>query len=107
MATPANPMTLGNIGPLLDNHPIDASAPCRIDFGGTLDISSFHYPLRHLAPSTVNIALDRRTTVNLRPITESVMLLGFLGLMAVLVIGVGRRVGYAAMGAGLVPVAVG
>ncbi|MBC2712639.1 MAG: galactokinase [Desulfosarcina sp.] len=60
---------LGNIGPLLDNHPIDASAPCRIDFGGTLDISSFHYPLRHLVPSTVNIALDRRTTVTLRPTT--------------------------------------
>ena len=67
MPTPTNETTLGNIGPLLDNHPIDASAPCRIDFGGTLDISSFHYPLRHLAPSTVNIALDRRTTVNLRP----------------------------------------
>lgn len=69
MATRTNAMTLGNIGPLLDSHPIDASAPCRIDFGGTLDISSFHYPLRHLAPSTVNIALDRRTAVNLRPIT--------------------------------------
>ncbi len=70
MATPANPMTLGNIGPLLDNDPIDASAPCRIDVGGTLDISSFHYPLRHLAPSTVNIALDRRTTASLRPTTD-------------------------------------
>ena len=69
MASRTNTMTLGNIGPLLDRHPIDASAPCRIDFGGTLDISSFHYPLRHLAPSTVNIALDRRTAVNLRPIT--------------------------------------
>jgi D-glycero-alpha-D-manno-heptose-7-phosphate kinase len=67
MATLANDLTLGDIGPLLDSHPIDASAPCRIDFGGTLDISSFHYPLRHLAPSTVNIALDRRTTVSLRP----------------------------------------
>jgi D-glycero-alpha-D-manno-heptose-7-phosphate kinase len=58
---------LGDIGPLLDPHPIHASAPCRVDFGGTLDISSFHYPLRHLAPSTVNIALDLRTTVSLRP----------------------------------------
>ena len=70
MATPVKPMTLGNIGPLLDNHPIDASAPCRIDFGGTLDISSFHYPLRHLAPSTVNIALDRRTSASLRPTAD-------------------------------------
>ncbi len=41
------------------------------------------------------------------PITESLILLGFMALMALLVIGVGRRVGYVAMGAGLVPVAVG
>ena len=67
----ANELQLGNIESLLDgSHPIDASAPCRIDFGGTLDISSFHYPLRHMAPSTVNIALDRRTTVSLRPTTD-------------------------------------
>lgn len=58
-------MTLGNIEALLNHHPIDASAPCRIDFGGTLDISGIHYPLRHLAPSTVNIALDLRTAVTL------------------------------------------
>jgi D-glycero-alpha-D-manno-heptose-7-phosphate kinase len=69
MAPLANNLNLGNIGPLLDSHPIDASAPCRIDVGGTLDISSFHFPLRHLAPSTVNIALDRRTTVRLHPHT--------------------------------------
>jgi D-glycero-alpha-D-manno-heptose-7-phosphate kinase len=60
-------MTLGNIGNLLEEKPIMASAPCRIDFGGTLDISSFHYPLRHLKPTTVNLALDRRTTVSLTP----------------------------------------
>ena len=70
MVTRANDLTLGNIGTLLDNHPIVASAPCRIDFGGTLDISSLHYPLRHLVPSTVNIALDRRTTASLRPSTD-------------------------------------
>jgi D-glycero-alpha-D-manno-heptose-7-phosphate kinase len=60
-------MKLGNIGNLLEEKPIIASAPCRIDFGGTLDISSFHYPLRHLSPTTVNLALDRRTTVSLKP----------------------------------------
>jgi D-glycero-alpha-D-manno-heptose-7-phosphate kinase len=60
-------MKLGNIGNLLEEKPIMASAPCRIDFGGTLDISSFHYPLRHLKPTTVNLALDRRTTVGLTP----------------------------------------
>jgi D-glycero-alpha-D-manno-heptose-7-phosphate kinase len=67
MSTQASDFQLGEIGPLLGNHLIEASAPCRIDFGGTLDISSFHYPLRHLVPSTVNIALDRRTTIRLRP----------------------------------------
>jgi D-glycero-alpha-D-manno-heptose-7-phosphate kinase len=67
MPTQPNNSPLGNLGPLLADHPVDASAPCRIDFGGTLDINTFHYPLRHLAPATVNIALDRRTTVSLRP----------------------------------------
>lgn len=60
-------MQLGNISDLLAEREITASAPCRIDFGGTLDISTFHYPLRHLMPATVNIALDRRTTVRLKP----------------------------------------
>ena len=41
------------------------------------------------------------------PVTDALMLVGFLVFMAALVIGVGRRVGYVAMGAGLVPVAVG
>jgi len=40
-------------------------------------------------------------------VVDTLMLLGFLGLMVVLVVGVGRRVGYAAVGAGLVPVSVG
>ena len=44
---------------------------------------------------------------DVHPVMDTVMLLGFLLLMAVLVVGVGRRVGYAPMGAGLVPVAVG
>ncbi len=63
-------MALGHIGSLLKNDPICVSAPCRIDFGGTLDISTFHYPLRHLKPATVNIALDRRTSVSLHPFDE-------------------------------------
>lgn len=52
---------------ILESHAVEASAPCRIDMGGTLDISSFYYPLRHLAPCTFNIALDMRTTVRLLP----------------------------------------
>ena len=59
--------TLGNIAEPLARQTATASAPCRIDFGGTLDITTFHYPLRRLKPATVNIALDRRTSVTLHP----------------------------------------
>ena len=58
-------MKLGNIHKILQDSPITTSAPCRIDFGGTLDISSLHYPLRRMQPATVNLALDMRTTVRL------------------------------------------
>ena len=51
----------------LESEPIEASAPCRIDMGGTLDISTFSYPLRYLAPCTFNIALGLRTRVRLQP----------------------------------------
>jgi len=59
-------MKLGNLTPILDNQTITTSAPCRVDFGGTLDIGSFHYPLRHRRPLTVNLALDLRTEVHLQ-----------------------------------------
>jgi D-glycero-alpha-D-manno-heptose-7-phosphate kinase len=52
---------------LLESKPIEASAPCRIDMGGTLDIPTFYYPLRHLSPCTFNIALELRTRVRLLP----------------------------------------
>ena len=52
---------------LLESKPIEASAPCRIDMGGTLDIPTFYYPLQHLAPCTFNIALELRTRVRLLP----------------------------------------
>lgn len=54
---------------LLEDGPVRASAPCRIDMGGTLDLGTFHYPLRHLAPCTVNIALNLKTRVTLVPHT--------------------------------------
>lgn len=54
----------------LELHPVTVSAPCRIDFGGTLDISSFFFPLRNLMPTTFNIALSMRTRVTLSPWTE-------------------------------------
>jgi D-glycero-alpha-D-manno-heptose-7-phosphate kinase len=55
---------------LFKKLPIEASAPCRIDMGGTLDISTFYYPLRHLSPCTFNIAIGLRTRVKLLPHTR-------------------------------------
>lgn len=55
---------------ILETEDITASAPCRIDMGGTLDISTFHYPLRHLDPCTFNMAVDLRTSVRIIPYHE-------------------------------------
>ena len=52
---------------LEENGPVRASAPVRIDLGGTLDISTLNYPLRHLKPETFNAAVGLRTGVQLRP----------------------------------------
>lgn len=41
--------------------------------GGTLDIPTFYYPLRHLDPCTFNIALGLRTRVRLLPYTKGVI----------------------------------
>ena len=49
----------------LADDAVEASAPCRIDMGGTLDLSTFYLHLRHLKPCTFNIALDMRTTVKI------------------------------------------
>ena len=56
-----------NFKAILENQPISASVPCRIDLGGTLDISTFFLPLAHLNPATFNISLNMRTTVTLLP----------------------------------------
>ena len=52
---------------ILKTESIEASAPCRMDMGGTLDISSFYYPLSYLNPCTFNIALAMRTRVQIVP----------------------------------------
>jgi D-glycero-alpha-D-manno-heptose-7-phosphate kinase len=52
---------------ILEKKPITASAPCRIDMGGTLDLATFYLPLRHWQPCTFNIAVNHRTTVTLLP----------------------------------------
>ena len=58
---------MGDWQKILEAQPVETSAPCRIDMGGTLDISTFYYPLRHLHPCTVNMAIDLRTRVRLWP----------------------------------------
>jgi len=52
---------LMNFREILKQGPVDASAPCRIDMGGTLDLSTFYLPLQHLRPCTFNVALELRT----------------------------------------------
>jgi D-glycero-alpha-D-manno-heptose-7-phosphate kinase len=56
-----------NYQKILQSAPIEASAPCRIDMGGTLDIKTFHLPLRRLNPCTVNAAISLRTRVRIHP----------------------------------------
>jgi D-glycero-alpha-D-manno-heptose-7-phosphate kinase len=52
---------------ILAHMPVKVSVPCRVDFGGTLDISTFYLPLAHLKPVGFNMAMDLRTTVTLTP----------------------------------------
>ncbi|MCK4389686.1 MAG: galactokinase [Desulfobacterales bacterium] len=52
---------------VLESRPVKASAACRIDCGGTLDIKTFYYPLHHLSPCTFNIALDMKTRIRILP----------------------------------------
>jgi D-glycero-alpha-D-manno-heptose-7-phosphate kinase len=56
-----------SIRSILEQEPLEASAPCRVDMGGTLDLSTFYLPLHHLAPCTFNAAMDMRTRVAIRP----------------------------------------
>jgi D-glycero-alpha-D-manno-heptose-7-phosphate kinase len=56
-----------NLEKKLANQQVHASVPCRIDFGGTLDISTLYLPLNRQCPSSVNMALDLRTHVTLSP----------------------------------------
>ena len=51
---------------LADNK-VEASAPCRIDSGGTWDIKAMALPLQRIGPVTINIALNLRTFVTLTP----------------------------------------
>ncbi len=56
-----------SLSSFLKVQPIEVSAPCRIDSGGTWDIKALSLPLERIVPTTVNIALNLRTTVSLYP----------------------------------------
>lgn len=56
---------LNGCSSLLNKVCIEASAPCRVDMGGTLDIRSFYLLLRRYRPCTVNMAIALRTRVRL------------------------------------------
>lgn len=56
-----------DIRKIVDANPLKASAPCRVDLGGTLDLPAMHYPLKHISPCTFNIALDMRTRIKISP----------------------------------------
>lgn len=52
---------------ILQSESIKASAPCRIDSGGTWDIKAMALPLEGIRPVTINMALNLRTRVFLSP----------------------------------------
>lgn len=55
------------LGDLLKKGEVIASAPCRLDIGGTWDLKAFALLYEHIFPTTTNIALSLRTYVHLRP----------------------------------------
>lgn len=58
---------------IFKSYTVEASAPCRIDMGGTLDISTMFYPLRRFDPCTFNAAINLRTRVRLLPYLSNVV----------------------------------
>ena len=59
---------------------IEASAPCRVNCGGTWDLPAFAIPFEWLRPTTVNIALDLRIRVRVEPYTKGRILISSKGL---------------------------
>ncbi len=58
------------IGDVLEENEITASAPCRLDVGGTWDLKAFALPLALLPPVTTNIAISMRMKAHLGPYRE-------------------------------------
>ena len=59
-----------SIRKILEKKTVEASAPCRIDSGGTWDIKAMALPLKDIRPVTVNIALNLRTKILLSPFED-------------------------------------
>ncbi len=66
---------------ILEEKPVTASAPCRVDLGGTIDIAVFYYPLSYLEPVTFNIALDMRTHVRIVPYKPGLVKISSAGFL--------------------------
>lgn len=62
-----------SISKLLRKEPIESSAPCRVDSGGTWDIKAMALPLEKIHPVTVNFALSLRTSVSLLPFEDGMV----------------------------------
>jgi D-glycero-alpha-D-manno-heptose-7-phosphate kinase len=60
-------MSVSSARKILENHKVEATAPCRVDSGGTWDIRSMALPMEAIEPVTLNIALHLRTRVALLP----------------------------------------
>ena len=58
---------------ILERRTVGASAPCRVDSGGTWDIRSMALPLQAIEPVTLNIALSLRTRVVLLPFEDGMV----------------------------------
>ena len=56
---------MGIIKECLQDEPVNSSAPCRLDMGGTLDLSTFYLFLQNHMPCTFNAALNMRTHISL------------------------------------------
>ena len=58
---------------ILKSRRVEASAPCRVDSGGTWDIRCMALPMETIKPVTLNIALSLRTRVELLPFEEGMV----------------------------------
>ena len=59
------------LGAALEEQNVLASAPCRLDVGGTWDLKAFALLYRHIMPTTTNMALSLRTNLWLKPYREN------------------------------------